>query len=86
MFYVYVLWSQNLRQFYIGQTNDLERRINEHKTGLSVFTSRSNDWILVYYEAYTSRKLAIMREMKLKPRAKAFQELKKRFIDESGEG
>ena len=86
MFYVYIIWSDKLGLYYIGQTNDLSRRFNEHKTGLSKFTSLSDDWKLVYYEAYTSRKLAMNRETKLKPRARAFQELIKRIVDKSGEG
>jgi putative endonuclease len=86
MFYVYVIRSEQLGRYYIGQTSDLKRRIWQHKTGLSKYTSQATDWTIVYYEAYTSRSLAIRREMKLKPRARAFQELIKRIIDESGEG
>ena len=86
MFYVYLIRSNQLDQYYIGQTNDLRRRIEEHKTGMSKYTSRTNDWTLLYYEAYTSRKLAMKRELCLKPRARSFQELIKRVIDESGEG
>ena len=86
MFYVYLTRSEKLEQYYIGQTNDLRRRVEEHKTGLSTYTRRSDDWELVYYEAYTSRKLAMKRETKFKPRAKAFQELIKRVVDKSGEG
>ena len=86
MFYVYIIHSSHLDQYYIGQTNDLRRRINEHKTGKSTHTSRADDWELIYYEAYTSRSLAMKRELRLKPRARAYQELMKRVIDESGEG
>ena len=86
MFYVYLIRSNQLDQYYIGQTNDLRRRIDEHKTGMSKYTSRTDDWMLVYYEAYTSRSLAMKREKRLKPRARSFQELMKRVVDESGEG
>ena len=86
MFYVYVIHSNLLDQYYIGQTNDLRRRIDEHKTGKSKYTKRIDDWELIYYEAYTSRSLAMKREKRLKPRARSFQELIKRIVDESGEG
>ena len=86
MFYVYVIYSEHLDLYYIGQTDDLKRRFAEHKTGKSTYTSQTTDWRLVYYEAYTSRKLAMNRERKLKPRARAFQELIKRMVDKSGEG
>ena len=86
MFYVYVIYSNKLDKYYIGQTNDLKRRIAEHLDGKSTYTSRSDDWILVYYEAFRSRKLAIKREIRLKPRSKAFTELLSRIVDENGEG
>ena len=86
MFYVYIIYSRILNKYYIGQTNDLKRRIIEHKNGKSTFTSRTNDWKLIYYEAFTSRSLAIKRENSLKPRSKAFSELIKRIIDKNGEG
>ena len=86
MFYVYIIYSKGLGQHYIGQTNDLKRRITEHKTGKSTYTRRTDDWNLIYYEAYISRKLAMNRESKLKPRAKAYQELIKRIVDKRGEG
>ena len=86
MYYVYIIHSKILNQYYIGQTNDLKRRIIEHKNGKSKSTSRTGDWKLVYYEAFTSRSLAMRRENKLKPRSKAFTELLKRIIDKNGEG
>ena len=79
MFYVYLLYSKNSNQYYIGQTNNLQRRYVEHKTGKSVYTSRASDWELIYYEAFVSRRLAMRRENKLKPRGKAYQELLKRI-------
>ena len=86
MFHVYLIRSKNLGQFYIGQTDDLKRRITEHNSGESKWTKKTNDWELVYYEAFTSRKLAMNREQKLKHHARGKQELLKRVIEESGEG
>ena len=86
MYYIYLIRSENLDQFYIGQTDDLRRRVEQHQNGESRWTKRADDWRLVYYEAYTSRKLAIIRERKLKNHARGYQELVKRVFEKSGEG
>ena len=52
---------------YVGVTNDLERRVIEHRTpDPKSFTSRYNCHKLVYYEATTSRYGAITREKQIK--------------------
>ncbi|MCW3071575.1 MAG: excinuclease subunit [Bacteroidetes bacterium] len=53
--------------FYIGVTNDLERRMREHKEGSgSIFTQRYNVNVLVYYEIHNDIRQAIKREKQLK--------------------
>ncbi len=66
MYYVYVIYSKALDNFYLGYSKDLRKRIESHKSGRSKYTSQTRDWILVYYEAYASEKLARLREAKLK--------------------
>jgi putative endonuclease len=52
---------------YIGVTNDLERRVHEHKTKqIEGFTKRYNLTTLVYYEAGADIREAIAREKQLK--------------------
>ena len=52
---------------YIGVTNDIERRVKEHKSGtLPGFTQKYNCVKLVYYEKYSDIEQAIEREKKLK--------------------
>lgn len=65
--YVYILTNQYRTTFYIGVTSDLKKRITQHteKKG-SVFTSKYNLDILVYYEEFLSITLAIQREKQLK--------------------
>ncbi len=66
MAYVYIMTSRT-KTLYIGVTNNLERRIWEHKTGsLSGFTKRYNAHHLVYYETFRSIRSAIEREKQLK--------------------
>ncbi|MDX2144430.1 MAG: GIY-YIG nuclease family protein [Rhodospirillaceae bacterium] len=70
-FYVYVLASKRNGTLYIGVTNDLVRRVFEHKQGaVAGFTKRYGVKNLVYFEHYDSAEVAIQREkaMKLWPR------------------
>ena len=79
MFYTYVLKSRKDNNCYIGSTNNLERRIDEHSKGL-VFSTRSRGpFELIYYEAYKSEDDARKREKNLKLRSRAFTQLKKRI-------
>jgi putative endonuclease len=52
---------------YIGMTNNLERRVLEHKTGLVAgFSARYKTKKLVYFELFTDVRAAIAREKELK--------------------
>lgn len=66
-FYVYLLASRKNGTFYTGVTNDLARRIHEHREKQADgFTRRYNVTRLVYYETYETPKEAIRREKRLK--------------------
>ncbi len=64
-FCVYVLKCSD-NSFYIGQTNDLERRIEEHKKGKVSWTSKHLPIELIHWEYYHTREEAVDREQKLK--------------------
>ena len=66
MFYVYILESINDRELYIGYTEDLKRRFEEHNRGLSLYTKRYLPWKVIYYEACLDQKDATRREKYLK--------------------
>ena len=67
MFYIYILTNSSDKVMYIGVTNDLKRRIFEHKNELvDGFTKKYHVHKLVYYEAYRDAKNAIAREKQLK--------------------
>lgn len=67
MFYVYIITNSTNRVLYIGVTNNLIRRIYEHKNYLvSSFASKYKITKLVYYEVFDSIIEAIKREKQLK--------------------
>ena len=65
MYYVYVLKNEK-GNLYIGFTKDLKERLKKHSSKSSRYTSRYDEWKLVYYEAYASEKDAREREKRLK--------------------
>ena len=66
-YYVYILASQRNGTLYIGVTNDLERRILEHKQKIiKGFTEKYNIDKLVYFEETDDVGEAIIREKQLK--------------------
>jgi putative endonuclease len=65
-YYVYVMASIS-RVHYVGVTNDLRRRVAEHKGGgVESFTRRYNVNRLVYFEATNEVRVALEREKELK--------------------
>ncbi len=61
-YYVYILLSLHDENFYIGLTNDLKRRLSEHKRGKNISTAKRLPLRLIYYEAFISGKDARRRE------------------------
>jgi len=65
--YVYLLTNKTNRAIYTGVTNDLQKRIYEHKQSLiKGFTSKYNVNKLVYYEVFDDIESAISREKQIK--------------------
>jgi putative endonuclease len=66
-FYVYLLASRRHGTLYLGVTNDLVRRVHEHKTrGVPGFSARYGVDRLVWFETYDDPKDAIARQKELK--------------------
>ena len=70
MYYVYLLKNRAENETYIGYTNNLIRRLKEHKDKKPE---------LIYYEAYKAEKDARKREMILKQRGQTIRRLKERL-------
>ena len=66
-FYVYIMTNSSGTTLYTGLTNDLERRVHEHKNKLTPgFTSKYNLTRLVYFEESRYADIAISREKQIK--------------------
>ena len=66
-YYVYITANKDNKTIYIGVTDNLPRRIHEHKTGLhNGFTKKYNMDKLVYAEQFEDINFAIKREKQLK--------------------
>jgi putative endonuclease len=63
---MYILYSAHLDRYYIGQTDNLEERLQSHLSGISGFTSMAKDWVVAYTEAFATREEAIKREYEIK--------------------
>jgi len=70
MHYIYLIKNRKEDIIYIGYTNDLKRRLKEHKDKKPE---------LIYYEAYKSEKDARERENKLKQRGQTIRRLKEKL-------
>lgn len=69
-YYVYIITNKHRSTYYIGVTNNLKLRLEQHKdnleTGSKTFASKYNIEFLVYYEKFTWIQEAITREKELK--------------------
>ena len=66
-YYVYMLTTRNNTALYTGVTNNMQRRLYEHKNKLlDGFTKKYNISKLVYFETYSEIKYAIAREKEIK--------------------
>jgi len=66
-YYIYIITNKNNSVLYTGVTNDLNRRIYEHKNKLiRGFTSKYNINKLIYFEHFSNINDAIQREKRIK--------------------
>ncbi len=66
MYFLYILKSQKNNKFYIGSTNDLERRIKEHNSGKTKSLKYLRPLEIVFYKEFQNESDARKMEIKLK--------------------
>jgi putative endonuclease len=74
MFFVYLLASRPFGTLYVGMTDDLSRRVWEHKTkAVHGFTARYSVDRLVWFEPYETLDAALLREKRIKEWKRAWK-------------
>ena len=81
MYFVYLIQSDIDNSFYVGYSQDTQKRLLAHNNGESTYTRRKMPWKLVYIEEYISKSEALKREKFLK--AQKNTEFYKKLIKES---
>jgi putative endonuclease len=65
-YFAYILFSDKTKRYYIGSTQDIQKRLERHNAGATKSTKTGRPWRLVYSEKFESRSDAIKREYNLK--------------------
>lgn len=65
MFFVYIIQSLKDDSFYVGQCEDLDKRMSKYNDCFSKYTAGKIPWRLVYFEIFASRSDAIKRETEI---------------------
>ena len=63
---LYILRSESSGRFYVGSTDDMERRLSEHQRGQTPSTRGRGPWKLVYTEKFATLLEARRRELEIK--------------------
>jgi putative endonuclease len=79
MYYLYLLYSNRSKEYYVGTSPDVRKRFYSHNAGQNIATKPGIPWKLVYYEAYPTKEDALRREQKLKAYGQALRQLKARI-------
>jgi len=68
MFHVYIIYSKKPDRYYVGYSIDLDKRLNEHNSGISTFTAKAADWELMYSKKFETRERLTKENQKSKKR------------------
>ena len=72
-YFVYLIVTnlkKNKKISYVGYTNNLKKRLSLHNSGKGAKFTRGKKWILVYYEKFDTKNLALKREFEIKKNRK----------------
>ena len=68
MYYVYILYSEKILQFYCGQTNNINFRLQQHNSGETKSNKHGIPWVLIGYIEFKTRSEAMKMERQIKRR------------------
>ena len=66
MYQVYIIYSKSIDKYYVGYTNEIDRRIKEHNRLKGKFTDRGIPWEIIYTESFKDKNDATKREAEIK--------------------
>ena len=77
MWFVYILESKEFGKYYIGCTDNIERRLSEHNSGKTISIRKYIPYELIYFEKFEKQNNAFNREKQIKKYkgGKAFKKL-----------
>ena len=65
-YFVNILSSQKLNKYYVGFTNNINHRLIQHNSKHKGFTSKADDWVLMFSESFATKQEAEHREKQIK--------------------
>ena len=68
MFFVYILYSESVGQFYCGQTHDISFRLQQHNSGETLSNKHGIPWMLIGCLKFETRSEAMIMEKCIKKR------------------
>jgi len=68
MFYTYIIFSERIDRYYIGSTDDLQRRLSDHNSGRTPSTRHKGPWVLKWSKEFPTCSEALAEEKRLKSR------------------
>jgi putative endonuclease len=81
-YYVYLLINTSKKNIsYVGYTNNLSKRIKLHNSGKGAKFTRGRIWELIFKQKYSSKKIAMREEYKLKKNYRLRKYIKLRYLD-----
>jgi len=66
MFYTYIIYSSTINKYYVGQCQDLFKRLEDHNNSRSTFTKKGKPWTLKWNKQFETRAEAIAEESAIK--------------------
>ena len=65
-YHTYIIYSESRDTYYIGSSEDLDKRVLDHNSGRSKYTKSGKPWLLKYSEPFKTRSKAVKRELEIK--------------------
>ena len=75
MYFTYILQSKKTKRYYIGSTDDLKNRLEEHNSGETISIRKGIPWKEIHIEQFATRAEAVRKEKRIKARGA------KRYLD-----